>query len=143
MQDKVTIAEAKDFDYEKLRDIFFTVRRDSFHWVDPLTLSLSDFDKSTKDELILAAFIENELAGFVSVWEPDRFIHNLFVRKEFQGRGIGTALVKEVSRRLGLPLTLKCVKANTDALNYYLSNQWTIEQEAESAEGLYCLMRYE
>ena len=132
MKDNILVLEAKQTNYEELRDIFFTVRRDTFHWIDPKELKLSDFDESTKDELILAAFIKNKIVGFVSIWVPDKFIHNLFVLQDFQ----------EAIKKVGLPLTLKCVKSNTKAFNYYKSHNWKIEKEEMGSEGLYYLMKY-
>lgn len=142
MKDNILVLEAKQSNYEELREIFFTVRRDTFQWIDPKELKLSDFDESTKDELILAAFIKNRIVGFVSIWVPDKFIHNLFVLQDFQGKGVGTALIYEAIKKVGLPLTLKCVKSNTNAFNYYKSHNWKIEKEEMSNEGLYYLMKY-
>ena len=142
MKDNILVLEATQSNYEELREIFFTVRRNTFHWIELEELKLSDFDESTKDELILVALIKNEIVGFVSVWVPDKFIHNLFVLQDFQGKGVGTALVNEVVKRVGLPLTLKCVKSNTKAFNYYKSHNWTIEKEEMGNEGLYYLMKY-
>jgi ribosomal protein S18 acetylase RimI-like enzyme len=142
MKDNILVLEATQSNYEELREIFFTVRRNTFHWIEPEELKLSDFDESTKDELILVALIKNEIVGFVSVWVPDKFIHNLFVLQDFQGKGVGTVLVNEVVKRVGLPLTLKCVKSNTKAFNYYKSHNWEIEKEEMGNEGLYYLMKY-
>jgi GNAT superfamily N-acetyltransferase len=142
MKDNILVLEAKQSNYKELREIFFTVRRNTFHWIESEELKLSDFDESTKDELILVALIKNEIVGFVSVWVPDKFIHNLFVLQDFQGKGVGTALVNETIKRVGLPLTLKCVKANIKALNYYKSHNWKIEKEEMGNEGLYYLMKY-
>ncbi|MPL99739.1 hypothetical protein SDC9_45960 [bioreactor metagenome] len=142
MTDHITVWEAGPPDYEKLREIFLTVRRKAFFWSDPEKLKLSDFDESTKDELILAASIRGEAVGFVSVWVPDKFIHSLFVLPEFQGKGVGTALVREAADSVGLPLTLKCVKANTSALGYYQVHHWKIEKEEMDSEGPYYLMKY-
>lgn len=142
MKDNILILEAKQSNHEELREIFFTVRKDTFHWIELNTLKLSDYDESTKDELILAAFINNKIVGFVSIWVPDKFIHNLFVLQDFQGKGVGTALINEAAKRVGLPLTLKCVKANTKAFDYYKSHNWKIEKEEMGNEGLYYLMKY-
>ncbi|WMM26338.1 GNAT family N-acetyltransferase [Tissierella sp. MB52-C2] len=142
MKDNILVLEAKQSNYEELREIFFTVRQNAFHWIEPEILKLSDFDESTKDELILVASIGDKIVGFVSIWVPDKFIHNLFILQDFQGKGIGTALVNEAIKRVGLPLTLKCVKSNTKALNYYKSHNWKIEKEEMSNEVLYYLMKY-
>ena len=141
MEDSILILEAKKLHYEELREIFLIVRQNTFHWVEPEDLKLSDFDESTKDELILMALIKNKVVGFISIWVPDKFIHNLFVLKEYQGKGVGTSLVNEAIKRVGLPLTLKCVKSNTKAFNYYKSHNWKIEKEEMGNEGSYYLMK--
>ncbi len=138
----IAVSEAQPQDYEKLREIFLTVRRKAFFWTDPEKLILSDFDESTKGELILTAYHRGEAVGFVSAWVPDKFIHSLFVLPEFQGGGAGTALIREAADRVGLPLALKCVKANTSALGYYQSHGWSIEKEEADLEGPYYLMKY-
>ncbi|HML48428.1 MAG TPA: GNAT family N-acetyltransferase [Clostridia bacterium] len=136
------IREANASDIAALRELFLEVRRESFHWTDPEKLALSDFEKSTEGELILVACVGDEIAGFASVWTPERFIHNLFVSKAYQGKGIGTALVARTIQRVGLPLALKCVKANAKALAYYQSHGWTIAGEGPDTEGPYFLMTY-
>jgi GNAT superfamily N-acetyltransferase len=143
LKEAIIVLEAMETDYAALRDIYLKVRQAAFHWEDPDQLKLEDFDTSTEGELILAALIDNEIVGFASIWVPDNFIHNLFVRAEFQGKGVGTALVNEVKKRVGLPLMLKCVKANTPALNYYQTHNWRIEKEDRDEHGAYYWMKYD
>ncbi|WP_446897392.1 GNAT family N-acetyltransferase [Clostridium sp. LBM24168] len=142
MKDNILIVDAKQSDYKILREIFYNVRKSTFHWERAENIKLSDFDESTKDELILTAMIENKIVGFISIWVPDKFIHNLFVSKEFQGKGIGTDLIIEAIKRVSLPLTLKCVKSNIAALDYYISHNWIIEEEGISDNIPYYLMKY-
>lgn len=142
MKENIEVLEAKQSNYQELREVFLDVRRNMFHWIEPKDLKLLDFDESTKDELILVAFIENRIVGFMSIWVPDNFIHNLFVLQDFQSKGIGKALINEAIERVGLPLTLKCLKLNTKAFNYYKSHNWKVEKEEMSSEGLYYLMKY-
>ena len=141
MKDNIIVVKAIESNYEKLREIFLNVRKSTFNWLEPGEIKYSDFDDSTKGELILIALINDEIAGFVSIWEEDKFIHNLFVLEKFQGYGVGTALINETARRIGYPLTLKCVKLNTKAYNYYISHNWRIEKEDINNENSYYLMK--
>ena len=143
MKEEIIILEATEADFAALRDIYLKVRQAAFHWEDSDKLKLADFDISTEGELILAASIDNEIVGFASIWVPDKFIHNLFVRTEFQGKGVGTALVNEAVKKVGLPLTLKCVKGNTPAIGYYQSHNWRIDKEDRDEHGPYYWMKYE
>lgn len=130
-------------DYPRLRKLYLDVRRERFTWLDPAALREEDFDADTEGEDIYGAWAEGELAGFITVWAPDAFIHLLFVGAKFRGRRIGTELLRTAARTYGLPLTLKCVKENRQAVNFYLAHGWTIEDEGKSPEGAYYLMRRE
>lgn len=138
----IVIQKAKKEEYDELRKIFLATRQEDFKWLEPDSIKIEDFDTSTEGELILVAKINSKIAGFVSIWEEDRFIHNLFVSLSFKRHGVGKALIEESIKAVGLPLTLKCVKANLSALNFYLSQGWTIVEEVKDTEPYY-LMKYE
>lgn len=141
-KDNISIQKAKIEEYDDLRSIFLKTRQEKFNWMEHDSIRLEDFDSSTEGELILTAKINNDIVGFISIWEEDKFIHNLFVSSRYKGIGIGKQLMKEAMNEVGLPLTLKCVKANREALNFYLSQGWTIEGEFMGYEPHY-LMKYE
>ncbi|MBI6871234.1 GNAT family N-acetyltransferase [Clostridium aciditolerans] len=138
----ISIQKAQKEDYDELRKIFLKTRQENFNWMEYDSIKLEDFDSSTEGELILTAKIGNDIAGFVSIWEEDKFIHNLFVSSNFKRCGVGKALIDQSVKEVGLPLTLKCVRANVNALNFYLSQGWTIEEEVIENEPYY-LMKYE
>lgn len=135
----IYIKKSQKNEYNDLRKIFFNSRQENFNWMEPDSINLDDFDSSTKGELILTAKINNEIAGFISIWEEDKFIHNLFVSSNFQRCGVGKALIRETVKVVGLPLTLKCVKVNENALNFYLSQGFTIEEEVTEKEPYYLM----
>ncbi|GKU25166.1 GNAT family N-acetyltransferase [Clostridium folliculivorans] len=142
MNNNILIEEARKEEYDELREIFLKSRQENFKWMDYDSIKLEDFDSSTEGEIILTAKINDDIAGFVSIWEEDKFIHNLFVSSEFKGCGIGKALIKESIKAVGLPLTLKCVKENTNAFKFYSSQGWRVVEESKGAEPYY-LMKYE
>ncbi|SDF22405.1 Ribosomal protein S18 acetylase RimI [Fontibacillus panacisegetis] len=136
----IIIQNAQEEDYEQLRRIFFQSQRDDFHWVDSRSLQMSDFDHSVEGELIITASIKGQIAGFMSIWEEDHFIHNLFVASEFRRYGVGKALLDEAIKLLGKPLSLKCVKKNTNAVHFYLSQGWSIQKEETDTQEPYYFM---
>lgn len=129
-------------DIKYLREIFYNVRKDNFNWINRRSLSLLDLDKSIIGEEVFVAYIENEVIGFCSVWVEDKFIHNLFIKPSFQGKGVGKSLIDEVYNEYGDELTLKCVKANKKAVDFYIKNSWEILEEGFSDDGEYYLMAY-
>lgn len=143
MENKFLISKAKDCDYDELREIYLNVRKETFDWLNSERYQLSDFDESTNGELILTAKLNDKIVGFISIWEADKFIHNLFVTREYQGMGVGTALIKATVQIMGLPLTLKCMKKNEKAIKFYTNNNWNIISEEYDSNGPYYLMRYD
>lgn len=139
---KTLIENETSLELQKLREIYFKIRTEEFFWENKNEIKLNDFDNSTKDELILIAYINNNIVGFISIWEKDNFIHNIFVIKEFRRFGVGKALLNKTIEYRGTPLTLKCVKDNEKSVKFYLSQNWKIEEEVNSPNGNYYLMKY-
>ncbi|WP_186438487.1 GNAT family N-acetyltransferase [Cohnella terricola] len=137
------IRQAEKADYDALREIYFQSRNRHFKWLAPSSIAPEDFDKDTEDEFILIAADGERVLGFSSVWVPTHFIHHLFVHPDFAGQGVGTALLEACCERFVSPRpTLKCVAANTSALNFYQSRGWTILEQGTSEDGPYYLMEY-
>ena len=138
----IYIRRTIETDMEELRSIYLEVRKNEFNWVDNTFATLLDFDSCTNGETIFTAVVNNKIAGFISIWEPDKFIHNLFVAKDFRNMGLGKALLNAAVKKCGVPLTLKCVKDNTKSVDFYLANGWSIEKEEDDGCGTYYLMIY-
>lgn len=137
------IRRFREADRATLREVFLAARRVAFHWIDPATFQLADFDDSTLGERIWVAELEGHAVAFASVWEPDNFLHSLFVHPEHHGRGIGSALLAACLPEMGRPARLKCKKQNTPALAFYERRGWVIESEGVGEEGPFYLLRYD
>jgi len=111
--------------------------------MDPSGLKAGDFDRDTKGEKIWVVTDSMHPIGFISVWEPENFIHNLFVHPKLFGRGIGTALLKECLQNIGRPAALKCSETNSVAKDFYLSKGWRVVSDGSGPDGKYLLMHYE
>ena len=129
------IKEYSNSEKKQLSEIFYQILRDEFNWVNKQSISLDSFEKSTDGEAIYVALVDNEIAGFISVWEQDNFIHNLFVSKKYRKIGVGKKLLEKTTAIYDKPLTLKCVKENHSAVRFYLDNGWKIEKEEKVLEG--------
>jgi ribosomal protein S18 acetylase RimI-like enzyme len=137
------IRRAEPSDWPSLRELFLTTRRATFSWLDPATLHLADLDEGTQDEPLLVALQNQRLAGFVSWWPPENFIHNLFVDPAYQRQGIGRQLLQACLAQMGRPATLKCVQQNQPALRFYLGQGWQIAGEGTTASVPFYVLRYE
>ncbi|KWE57278.1 acetyltransferase [Burkholderia ubonensis] len=137
----ITVRDAVTEDVQSLRELFLRSRRETFVWQPGDAFQLSDFDAQTEGEQLLVAEDDGgRLAGFVSVWEPDHFIHHLYVDKSYHRRGIGRALLRALP---GWPATryrLKCLRANAPALAFYRASCFTEIGVGAAEDGEYLLL---
>ena len=115
-----TIRPACDRDTPILAEIYRDGRRQAFTWIDPATFRLDDFAADSEGEMIwLAQAPDGDIAGFISLWAADDFIHMLYVREAWQCRGVGTALLRALPGWPDRPYRLKCLVANARARRFY------------------------
>jgi len=101
----------------------------------------SSFARDTDGEALLVAVgSKDEPEGFVSVWEPEAFIHHLYVRNESRRKGIATQLLDSLATRLPKPWKLKCVRANDVALAFYLAHGWLEVSSGIGEDGPYAVL---
>jgi ribosomal protein S18 acetylase RimI-like enzyme len=99
--------------------------------------SISEFLKALEGESIFVAEIGEQIAGFVSLWQPTNFIHHLYIDPKHQGAGIGKALLGFCQEEFGLPLSLKCVQANIHACQFYEGLGWVTKSTGIGTDGSY------
>ena len=139
---EIEIIDFNESHRERLGQIYLEVRQTNFNWLDPESLTTSSFDKDTEGEFILVAQVDNEIAGFVSVWSADNFVHHLYVSNHGQNKGIGSRLLNSLIEKATSDLTLKCLVKNKLAINFYLKKGWKPVSEGPSDEGDYILFKY-
>ena len=101
----------------------------------PMRIDLAAFEASTRGERVLVAEDEGKIVGFVSLYEPESFVHHLFVHPDAQGRGIGRALLEEAVRLAGGRASLKCQTRNGRSIEFYRRLGWTEGECGESDVG--------
>ena len=137
----MAVREFKKSDRSQLRSIYLETRRQEFYWLNNDTLALDNFDKDTEGERVWVYELPAEIAGFASIWEPDDFVHHLFILPKYAGRGFGSQLLAACTAEMKNPARLKCVSQNTKALSFYRSRGWQTLSKGTSAEGEYQLMQ--
>lgn len=136
----IRIREYRASDHDALAALYAEILQEEFTWRPQRGITAHDFDSAVQGERILVAEADGRIAGFLSAWEPDAFIHSLYVDKGCRRAGIGRALLLKAESELGLPLTLKCEAGNEAAMRFYEAAGWKAEQEGISEEGPYYLM---
>ncbi len=130
-------------DRKALREIYLKARIHAFVWRDSSLYREDDFDRDTKGEKIWVAANATNPVGFISVWEPENFIHHLFVHPKATGQGIGSALLKKCLHNIGRPAALKCDDQNSKARDFYLSKEWKKISVGNGPDGKYLLMHFD
>ncbi|MFG6657115.1 GNAT family N-acetyltransferase [Scandinavium sp. M-37] len=125
-----------------LRTLYLRARKISWPWADSSDWQLEDFDAATLNEQVWVAEIDGHRVGFASVWESDNFLHNLFVDPDWQGHGVGTALLKQVQSTFTSTGALKCLIQNATALHFYHQHGWHTEARGASPDGDYWLLHF-
>jgi GNAT superfamily N-acetyltransferase len=110
-------------------------------WLPAAVRERSDFSRDTEGEAILVAVGHDDKAeGFISVWKPDGFVHHLYVRSRSRRNGIGQGLLDALEARMQKPWRLKCPRANSEAMAFYLARGWNEVSSGASEEGPFALL---
>lgn len=136
----IIVREFEEADREALRFLYVVARNATFTWMPAGLHQISDFDSHTEDEKVLVALSDQKILGFASIWEPDSFLHNLFVHPSAIRQGIGLALLNRCAHYFANAPRLKCLTANENAIQFYKSQGWNALHEDIGPEGPYILM---
>jgi ribosomal protein S18 acetylase RimI-like enzyme len=143
MNTGISIRRAEAKDSAVLARIFLESRLDAFYWQNPARFRLEDFEKETAGETVFVAEDESgNLLGFISVWEPERFVHHLYIAPDQQRRGIGKRLLESLSSWLPLPYRLKCKVKNGAACAFYRKNRWVETGRDTDEQGEYLVLEF-
>lgn len=137
---RILVREFEEADRQALRDLYVASRNATFTWAPAGSHQASDFDLHTEGERILVAVRGSKVLGFASIWEPDSFVHNLFVHPMALRKGVGQALLTSCARYFTKTPTLKCLQANVNAMQFYKAQGWFAIREDVGPEGPYVLM---
>ncbi|GEL15274.1 GNAT family N-acetyltransferase [Pediococcus cellicola] len=114
---KIIVLPATPADHDQLAQIYLNARLATFPWVKHPRLT--DFSRDSKGEYLLKAELNHQIVGFLSFYREENFIHLLFVDPEHMHLGVGKHLIEAVRLLATEPVTLKCVRKNSNALTFY------------------------
>lgn len=117
---KLSFDELSSKQLLELCQLYNDILEKVFVWQEEPRVDLDDFSKMINGELIYIAYVEYKLVGFLTLYEPDTFVHFLFIDNTLQRSGVGSRLLEEVE--LDFPskdISLKCLVKNKKALSFY------------------------
>jgi len=143
MNTGISIRRADAKDGAALARIFVESRLEAFYWQNPARFRLEDFEKETAGEAVFVAEDTNrKILGFISVWEPERFVHHLYIAPDQQRRGVGKQLLESLSSWLPLPYRLKCKVRNEAACAFYRKSGWVETGRDIDEQGEYLVLEF-
>jgi GNAT superfamily N-acetyltransferase len=130
-----------EIDRLALETIYRDCRKEAA-WLPAAVRERSNFTRDTEGEVLLVAVGNTaEPEGFISVWEPESFIHHLYVRSSARRRGVGETLLTSLNGRIPKPWRVKCVRANAAAFSFYLKLGWTEVSSGTSEDGPFATLQ--
>jgi GNAT superfamily N-acetyltransferase len=134
------IREAADKDHAACAVIFGAAWSHAFPHL-PRTIDEAIFRGETLGERVFVAEHADRVIGFASLYEPDAFLHHLYVDPAHHGAGVGTALLRQAIAAATAPLTLKCQRGNTNAVRFYARRGFTEFASGDSTLGPWAHLR--
>jgi ribosomal protein S18 acetylase RimI-like enzyme len=74
------------------------------------------------------AELNGEIAGLLALKIEDKQLDQLFIAPEYQGRGVGTALLQFAKQKLPSGMWLRTAERNTKAIAFYKAAGFLFEQ---------------
>lgn len=107
--------ETREFSRGQLEDLFLSVEWSSGHFPDKLVVAMRNFST------VVSAWDDEKLVGMACAMDDgimNAYMHYLLVRPEYQGKGIGSALVSKIKEKYGDYLRLVIVAYNKEQAFY-------------------------
>lgn len=127
------IREFKSADLDKVMEIWLQGNEQSHNFID------SNFFKQNFDivEMLIpmsTVYVQDldGIKGFIGITE--NYISGLFVEQDYRRQGTGKALVNKAKQRYN-ELFVHVYKKNTDAINFFLSQNFEIISESINEES--------
>ena len=146
MMSEGQIRLATGTDSDCLAKIYLQSRIASGSFSSGKALKTEDFFNDTLEEEVYVYEMNQRIVGFISIYQPDLFIHLLFVHPDYFGQGIGKELLTFAKSKYGLPLTLKCLVKNRKAQHFYEHLGFVREEKVKTGlvnhdYYIYCLRK--
>jgi GNAT superfamily N-acetyltransferase len=120
----LTIRAARDDELAEVAALYEAVATNAFTWRHKGFFKASDFLRWAKNEEVYVALVGGHIAGLLSFYRPENFVHSLFVEEDAQGFGIGQGLIEYVRGLADGPLSLKVDVNNEPAIDFYVDHGW-------------------
>lgn len=113
------IGRARHHDLAEAASLYHRVATATLHWMPPNSFTPDVFLEQARHETVWLAWEEGRIVGLAALYEPDSFLHSLYIADNRQSRGVGLALLNTVAAAARGPLSLKVEEQNIRARRFY------------------------
>jgi GNAT superfamily N-acetyltransferase len=115
--------------------IYQRTLRETFTWLPAWRHNAQEFLNAARDEVVYVAVEDARIVGVAAVFEPDDFLHSLYIAE--RGLGVGKALLDHVAAQARGPVSLKCQTLNLRARAFYRREGFQeVEEGADPGTGI-------
>ncbi len=145
------IISAKEADVDEIRELLCKVWTNTFEGVlseklvteVPLTAYDHQHLKSQLQnpsiEFLVAKSASDKIVGVINAKQDEEviYINRLYVDRAFQGKGVGVRLMDEMTNKFpsAKKIILEVIEKNTNGINFYLKNGFSITGKNKSEIG--------
>ena len=99
--------------------LYVDIGEAEFHWRPAGFFQVAEFLGYAEAEELWVAETDGAIAGFLSYFAPEHFLHSLYIRRGARGQGVGAALIAHVRAHYGALHSLKVEVPNEGARRFY------------------------
>ncbi len=125
---EIKYKDTHEFSREELEELFLSVEWSSGHFPDKLKVAMQNF------KTVISAWDGEKLIGMACAMDDgimNAYMHYLLVRPEYQGKGIGEALVSKIKEKYSDYLRLVIVAYDKE-IGFYEHCGFTKAQDANA-----------
>lgn len=126
------IRRAGPGDLAEAARLYERVATGTLTWDPPGAHSSAAFLKQAEDETVWVAVADGRIIGLAALYEPESFLHSLFIDAGWRGRGVGSALLAAVQAVAAGPLSLKVAGPNAAAQDFYAARGFHVSELGET-----------
>lgn len=152
MDKDFTIRTAKLSDTSELRDLFqstvLNVNKRDYSLAEVEDWASCGNDLSHIEEMIKTHYFivvinrQSQIVGFSSI-TPQGYLHNLFIHKDFQGKGVATILLKEIERYADAKGIIRITsEVSLTARPFFEKKGYIVEKEQKRKANLLSLTNF-
>lgn len=113
--------------------LYERVATSTLRWMPAGTHTAVRFIEQAREETVFVAIADRRVVGLAALYEPESFLHSLYVDEPWRGCGVGTALLAATAECAPFGLSLKVEERNHYARRFYAWHGFVCRERGEKS----------